>query len=448
MLESKPRIFVSSTIYDFADLRSALKYWLNEMGFEVYMSEYTDFRKDSTDNSYKACLNAIQECDYYILLIGARVGGLFSENPKVSITQKEYQEASKLFDDGKIKKMFTFVRKDIWTIREDRKALHQILKNNYLKDNELSKDDIKQIESHESTFINDADLIFHFIKEVGKVQQMKDAVIGNADLPTNNWINTFYSFEDIITVLKTELNIHTDLSYKRWGEIVVQEISHNLAHLTQKTDGKLYPFYALASNYYKAFPDKIDTDFTVSKKDSLGAYLFIIKSCMHIDRLNSEMTKGAIQSGVFLQYDKNNQDFRSRNIQKALYALVDNIVLVKRAYDIMQRNEYLAHLKTILKIDHREFVVHNSGDLNIVWLIALYNSEFNVIELSRYLFAVLKTGYDANEYPDLKSTLVFKKDENNEPITNDITPEDIYNYFVNNKQSTAAPEGTAVDPQI
>lgn len=233
------------------------------------------------------------------------------------------------------------------------------------------------------------------------------------------------------------------MSYKRWGEIVVQEISHNLAHLTQKTDGKIYPFYALASNYYKAFPDKIDTDFTVSKKDSLGAYLFIIKSCMHIDRLNSEMTKGAIRSGVFLQYDKNNQDFRSRNIQKALYALVDNIVLVKRAYDIMQRNEYLARLKTILKIDHREFIVHNSGDLNIVWLIALYNSEFNVIELSRYLFAVLKTGYDANEYPDLKSTLVFKKDENNEPITNDITPEDIYNYFVNNKQSTAAPEGTA-----
>ena len=77
MLESKPKIFVSSTIYDFADLRSALKYWLNEMGFEVFMSEYNYFRKDSSDNSYIACLNAIQECDYYILLIGARVGGLY-----------------------------------------------------------------------------------------------------------------------------------------------------------------------------------------------------------------------------------------------------------------------------------------------------------------------------------------------------------------------------------
>lgn len=106
-MESKPKIFVSSTIYDFVDLRSALKYWLNEMGFEVFMSEYNDFRKDSSDNSYNACLNAIKECDYYILLIGSRVGGLYSESPKVSITQKEYQTASKLFDEGSIKKIFT-----------------------------------------------------------------------------------------------------------------------------------------------------------------------------------------------------------------------------------------------------------------------------------------------------------------------------------------------------
>ena len=80
----KPNVFVSSTIYDFADLRSALKYWLEEMGFGVRMSEFNDFVKDSSENSYDACFKAIEECDYYILLIGSRVGGLFSKEPKIT----------------------------------------------------------------------------------------------------------------------------------------------------------------------------------------------------------------------------------------------------------------------------------------------------------------------------------------------------------------------------
>lgn len=284
MLESKPRVFVSSTIYDFADLRSALKYWLNEMGFEVFMSEYNDFKKDSSDNSYKACLNAIQECDYYILLIGSRVGGLFSDNPKISITQREYQEASQLFDDGKIKKMFTFVRKDIWTIREDRKALHQLLKNNYLKDNELSKEDVKQIESHESTFINDADFIFNFIKEVGKIKQMKDAVLGNAELPNNNWINTFNSFEDIVTVLNVELNIRSELSYLRWSEIVIQEISQNLSKICFKNNGNILPYYSYISHLRNVFPKTVNTKFTIDKSISYGIFRFLSTSPLPTQR--------------------------------------------------------------------------------------------------------------------------------------------------------------------
>jgi len=44
----KPKIFISSTIYDFQDLRSSLKYWLSELGFSVQLSEYSDFEEDSS----------------------------------------------------------------------------------------------------------------------------------------------------------------------------------------------------------------------------------------------------------------------------------------------------------------------------------------------------------------------------------------------------------------
>lgn len=85
---NKPKIFVSSTIYDFKDLRSALKYWLTEKGYEVRMSERNDFKKDSSQNSYQACLDSIEECDYFILLIGSGAGGIYSQNPLITITQK------------------------------------------------------------------------------------------------------------------------------------------------------------------------------------------------------------------------------------------------------------------------------------------------------------------------------------------------------------------------
>ena len=56
MKMKRPKIFISSTIYDFRDLRSALKYHLEALGFDVQLSEKNDFYKEFNINSYKACL--------------------------------------------------------------------------------------------------------------------------------------------------------------------------------------------------------------------------------------------------------------------------------------------------------------------------------------------------------------------------------------------------------
>ena len=122
----KPKIFVSSTIYDFEDMRSALKYWFGEVGYDTQMSEFNDFQKDVTLNSYDVCLNAIAECDYFLLLIGSRSGGEYPGENK-SITQKEYETAYDLMKQGKIKKIITLIRKSVWDVKEDRKSLEKLL---------------------------------------------------------------------------------------------------------------------------------------------------------------------------------------------------------------------------------------------------------------------------------------------------------------------------------
>jgi hypothetical protein len=78
----KPKVFISSTIYDFKDLRSALKYWISEMGFEAVLSESNEFNVQEDISSYEACLKEIEHCQYFILLIGTRAGGYYDKASK------------------------------------------------------------------------------------------------------------------------------------------------------------------------------------------------------------------------------------------------------------------------------------------------------------------------------------------------------------------------------
>src|SRR5438046_1376403 len=130
MTSGKPVIYISSTIYDFKDLRSALKYWLGELGYEVMLSDFNDFDKPLDENSYLACLRAIEKASYFILLVGARVGGLYDSPNKISITRQEYRTAYELVNAQKLK-LITFVRQDLWDIREDRSALEEFLIADY-----------------------------------------------------------------------------------------------------------------------------------------------------------------------------------------------------------------------------------------------------------------------------------------------------------------------------
>jgi len=143
----KPRIFISSTIYDFKDLRSSLKYWFNELGYDVQLSEYSDFEKDSSKNTYETCVEAIKQCDYFILLIGSRVGGLYDKN--ISITRQEYREAYKLAQESKIIKIITFVRQIVWDVLEDRKGLLKILEDKHNCDYSV------EISDHDSKILID-----------------------------------------------------------------------------------------------------------------------------------------------------------------------------------------------------------------------------------------------------------------------------------------------------
>src|SRR5688572_13093909 len=90
---TRPTVFVSSTVFDFQDLRGALKYLLEENGYRVQMSDFADFEKPINRNSYDACFDAIRSSNVFVLLVGDRRGGWHDEAKRISITQAEYRVA-------------------------------------------------------------------------------------------------------------------------------------------------------------------------------------------------------------------------------------------------------------------------------------------------------------------------------------------------------------------
>jgi len=82
---ASPSIFVSSTVREFRDLRSAIAYTLRAQGFTVCLSEAADFDVRGHRSAIEECFENIRTCDYYILLIGGMRGNLFREG--ISITE-------------------------------------------------------------------------------------------------------------------------------------------------------------------------------------------------------------------------------------------------------------------------------------------------------------------------------------------------------------------------
>jgi formylglycine-generating enzyme required for sulfatase activity len=118
------RIFLSSTCLDLVDLRSGLKESLEELGYQVWASEFPDFPVDSSLHPEDNSLRNVELADQYVLIVNDRYGStydgtVYSRYPladaperTVSITWYEYLRA---LERGKPIRIL--VREHIWDQR-------------------------------------------------------------------------------------------------------------------------------------------------------------------------------------------------------------------------------------------------------------------------------------------------------------------------------------------
>jgi hypothetical protein len=385
MTDKQPSIFISSTIYDFRDLRSSLKYYLQSLGYYVYLSEFNDFPKALDISTFEAALQTLRSADYYLLLIGHRIGGLYREADQISITRMEYRTAYEEAKTGKIR-LLILVTEEIWNIRSDRNALRDYMTSAEKISRELSDKDIQDLVRHPSPILNNANLIFDFLDEVSRVDEMRKAVAGEIDFPKANWIDTFSTFQDIVDILRVQLGIQLNLNTIALRTNLRRELLENLVILTSKHKAKISPTYTWATLARRYVTGGISDVSRIPRK-YLRWILFYTLLAEGDTNLSTRFIDQALNTGEFLVFNKQTRQFENGLYNERLFQLRDQISRLRLAIESF-------HESNIQLITKYKDEVKREGDLMIsneelLFSLSMADKEQDIVKLTVSLFRAL-----------------------------------------------------------
>jgi Domain of unknown function (DUF4062) len=324
---NRPTIFLSSTIYDFRDLRSALKHHLEVRGCDVLASEYNDFTKPYDRHSYQACLDSIAQADLFILFIGSRVGGWYDHANHESITQKEYRTAYSLAQQGKLR-LLSFVRAEVWNFRENIKSLEEHIKSMA----ELNDESRNAIKRYPNKFATDAEFIVSFIDEVTRNKETAAAVRGNGAFPIGNWVHPFNSFSEVVQVVDPLIlrgrSVTEAANLKALQSQLLALLRGTLTKVKNRAVLPRVMIEKLAINI-GLNTSSLRRELTLAEKD-WNSLVTLALLTLHA-RADYVPFRDVLASSVLLQYDPVKGAFDETTARDALAALVDQIRLFDQA---------------------------------------------------------------------------------------------------------------------
>lgn len=424
-MTNKPKVFISSTIYDFRDLRSALKFYLESLGYEVLLSEYNDFKKDLNANSFEACLKTIEEVQFFILLVGGRVGGYYGKDSKTSITQMEYRKAYEELKKGKLK-IVNIVRENLWDARNERKSLEKLIRAEYKVKYNISDDDVAKITNYESDIVRDTEFIFNFINEIARIDEMKVAQKDSKEFPVGNWVHPFKTFRDIVDILKREFSFSEDLESIAMKENIKYELFKNLNVLFGKHEnGTIYPVNTTANEVFRIYNGELK-GFTTFTENQLKPFkIYLVTGIWMSQNLKTDYIDHALKSGKYLSFDNQTGKFSQTPFSIALQNLKSFIEHLKFLISMKELN-YENIFKIIDDIkDNKNYTISN---ILLYSIGSIYKLQNQIISLSFTMYidilnpSTLLDNYDYEGNPLNKEISEQLKEER-------ITESDLFKYL-------------------
>jgi len=293
---ASPSIFISSTVNEFRDLRSALAFTLRTQGYTVYLSESADFDIRGDRSAIEECFENIRKCDYYVLLIGGVRGNLFDKD--ISITRREYRVAIESYLSKKKPIIYLFLRESI---------------ANALKSNSVEKSKAG------------IDYDEHLLSFINEVQEPK--IIG-----TPNFLTRFRDFEDIIRSIATRLGLGRTFSESLLRNSLLDELLSNLTHMVKRARTSAFPHHFYLSKIreeIKVLPKELEKTISLSG-DSVSRLIFALVGRTTSNELSIARIEEAIRQGIFLKYNTATASFEETKVHKALKQILTDIEGLRR----------------------------------------------------------------------------------------------------------------------
>ena len=372
---AKPTVFVSSTVHDLRDMRSAIQYWLEELGYDVLLNEAPNFPVAADLNSYDACIETVKKADYCIVLIGSRAGGWYDKDKGITITRAEYQAAYEQLCANGRPHILVFVREDVWTLFQVR--------------HKTGGGDLAPVMDEK-----DAQPVFDFIEEARHAAEMKQVVAGTGPGPVYNWIHPFGGFGDVVTAIRTHFGIAGPVALEAMKANLAWELEGNLCQLGLKSNGGPVWGYEWASILDKLELSVEMLDQPVPLDEKHAKWLRIYCEASHgRQAISTTCLESAINSGLFLDSGQPGEGLAVNTVQQRLVELLKeaNSLRSERAKESRRvfAQEYYAKDTTTMT-----FAAYHLASLHAVW-----QAESNVTELSLRLLSYLRTG-DATHLSD------------------------------------------------
>jgi len=194
-----PRIFVSSTCWDLHEIRNNLRAFIEKFGYEPVMSEYGDIFYDYDNHVQDSCIEEINKCQMYILIIGNKYGSSYYKQKHLelpdSITLEEFKKSIQVEIPKHI-----FIHKLVnYDYRNYRKHLDKEIEK-YFSSNTF--EGFINIRKEREKVRQDFDSSFPFNQiEHKHIFRFLDEIYG---LKVNNGVFEFESFVDIEKQLKKQ----------------------------------------------------------------------------------------------------------------------------------------------------------------------------------------------------------------------------------------------------
>ena len=296
---ASPSVFISSTVREFRDLRSAIAYTLRTQGYIVYLSEAAEFDVHGDRSAIEECFENIRNCDYYILIIGGIRGNLFDGD--TSITRQEYRVARDSYLSKKRPLINLFLRESI----------ENVLQSTPEVQSEAGIDNPEHLKS--------------FIFEVEK-----PPVEG-----TPNYLTRFRDFEDVIRSMATRLSLGRTLSEQLLRHSLLYELLSNLTHIVSKELTSAIPQHRSMKRTRKEIeisPEQLEKTMELSG-DNLKHLVFALVGRTTSKELHVDCIEEAIRQGLFLRYNTTTALFEESAVHKALQQILTDMEALRRLDD-------------------------------------------------------------------------------------------------------------------